>query len=57
LTATGYAKEFAKKLEDYERSAIPVVVLLHPNKEHAIIRRLPGLELDAGAIYADCNRR
>jgi Uma2 family endonuclease len=74
LTATGYTKEFAKKLEDYERSAIPVVVLLHPNKDHATIRRpgsddettaaklvtfpeLPGLELDAGAIYADCNRR
>jgi Uma2 family endonuclease len=74
LTATGYTKEFTKKLEEFERSAISVVVLLDPKKEHAIIKRpgredettvvkiltfpeLPGLELDAGTIYADCNRR
>jgi hypothetical protein len=25
--ATGYAKKFAKKLEDYEPSAIPIVAL------------------------------
>jgi Uma2 family endonuclease len=74
VTATGYTKEFTKKLDDYARSAVPIVVLLHPKKEHAVIRRpgrddetttekilvfseLPGLELDARAIYADCNRR
>ncbi len=74
LTVAGYRSEFQIKLDDYERSAVPVVVLLHPKKEHAIIRRpgradeittakiltfpeLPGLDLDAGAIYCDCNRR
>ena len=74
IAATGYTKEFALKLNDYKRSAILVVVLLHPQQERAVIRRperadeitaakaltfaeLPGLELNAGAIYDDCNRR
>jgi Uma2 family endonuclease len=74
VTATGYTKAFTLKLEDYGRSAVPLVVLLNPKKEHAIIRRparpeetttarvltfpeLPGLELDAGEIYDDCNNR
>jgi Uma2 family endonuclease len=41
VTVRGYTLEFTKKLEDYERSAVTLVVLLHPKKEHAIIRR-PG---------------
>lgn len=73
VTATGYTKEFTRKLDDYERSAVPLIVLLDPKSERAIIKRpgcegevitakiltfaeLPGLELDAGAIYNDCNR-
>jgi Uma2 family endonuclease len=42
-TASGYSEEFKKKLRDYERSEIPLVVLLHPETEHAVIRR-PGRE-------------
>ena len=74
LTSRGYSKEFQIKLDDYERSAVPVVVLFHPKTEHAVIKRpgrepqtttakiltfpeLPGLELNAGSIYDDCNRR
>jgi Uma2 family endonuclease len=74
VTTTGYTIEFTKKLADYEASAVPLVVLLNPKNEHAIIRRpgrpeetssakilafaeLPGLELDAGEIYDDCNNR
>jgi Uma2 family endonuclease len=74
LTATGYSKEFTKKLADYEASAIAVVVLLHLKKRQATIKRpgreaslsqekiltfpeLPGLELNAGLIYADSLRR
>jgi Uma2 family endonuclease len=74
LTASGYSKEFTKKLADYEASAIAVVALLHPKKRHATIKRpgraavrsndniltfseLPGLELNAGLIYADSLRR
>jgi Uma2 family endonuclease len=41
LTATGFTKEFEKKLADYERSAVPLVVLLQPKSESATIRR-PG---------------
>jgi Uma2 family endonuclease len=71
LTATGYTAEFGNKLEDYERSAIPLVVRLHPKTESATLRRpghdelttmkiltfeeLPGLKLDAGTIYAAVN--
>jgi Uma2 family endonuclease len=72
LTASGYTEEFAKQLEDYKRSAIPLVVLLDPNTESATFRRpgfadevttaktlafpeLPGLELDAGSVYAVVN--
>jgi Uma2 family endonuclease len=72
LTATGYETEFAKKLDAYKRSSIPLVVLLHPQTESASNWRpgreeetttallltfpeLPGLELDAGLIYAAVN--
>jgi Uma2 family endonuclease len=70
LTATGFTKEFEKKLADYERSAVPLVVLLQPKSESATIRRpghpdeatdakileLPGLQLDVSAIYGACNK-
>jgi Uma2 family endonuclease len=73
LSGTGYRKEFAMKLDDYARSKIPLVAILHPKDGQAIIRRpgradevsaakiltfpeLPGLELDAAAIYDACNR-
>jgi Uma2 family endonuclease len=74
LISRGYSKEFQIKLDDYERSVVPLVVLLHPKTEHAVIKRpgreretttakiltfpeLPGLKLDAEAIYNDCNRK
>jgi Uma2 family endonuclease len=43
LTATGYTKEFTIKLEDCQRSEIPLVVLLHPETQSTTIRR-PGRE-------------
>jgi Uma2 family endonuclease len=39
VTATGFRQEFAVKLEAYERSAVPLVVLLHPKTESATLRR------------------
>jgi Uma2 family endonuclease len=41
LSTTGYTKEFTLKLEDYKRSEVPLVVLLHPKTKHAVIGR-PG---------------
>lgn len=73
ITTTGYTGEFSRKLDDYERSAVAVVVLLRPQTERATIKRpgraaetsraeiltfpeLPGLELHAAKIYAECKR-
>jgi Uma2 family endonuclease len=39
VTAIGYTKEFQVTLDDYERSAVPLVVLLDPRAEHAVLKR------------------
>jgi Uma2 family endonuclease len=41
LTTAGYTPTFEKKLKDYALSAVPLVLLLNPNLEKAIVRR-PG---------------
>jgi Uma2 family endonuclease len=40
-TADGYTREFQLKLDDCERSAVPLVALLDPDTETTIVRR-PG---------------
>jgi Uma2 family endonuclease len=39
-TAEGFSREFQEKLEDLERSRVPLVVLLDPEREATEVRRL-----------------